>query len=76
VTASIEAAVRARADAAGRLAEARDVIAVQSERARSERKTIIAALRQMREANNLSRLIMDTVERDTGASDDAGASGG
>lgn len=76
VKASIEGAVRAREDATTRLAEARDLIAVQRERARAERVTIIASLKKMREANNLSGLILDSVERDTGAGDDAGKAGG
>jgi hypothetical protein len=69
VKASIEGAVRARDDATTRLAEARDLIAVQRERARAERATIIAALKKMREANNLAGLILDSVERDTGDGD-------
>ena len=74
VAASIDAAAQASEDARQRLAEARDVIAVQKERARAERGTIIAAVRRMREQNNLARLILDGVERDTG--NDAGAAGG
>ena len=74
VTSSIDEAVRAREDANQRLADARDVIAVQKERARYERATIITSLKKMREANNLAALIMDTVEREAG--DDAGQAGG
>ena len=66
VAASIDAAARARDDANARLAETRDLLAVQNEQARDERHTIIAALRRMREANNLARMILDTVERQTG----------
>lgn len=73
VAASIEDAARAREDATGRLEEARDLIAVQRERARYEQATIIAALKRMRENNNLARMIMDTVERDT---NDAGGGSG
>jgi F0F1-type ATP synthase membrane subunit b/b' len=73
IASSIDAAVRAREDANDRLAAARDMIAVQGERARAERATIITALRRMREQNNLARLILDTVEKETG--DDAGAAG-
>ena len=73
VAASIEAAQQARDDANKRLAAARDVIAVQGERARAERVTIIAALAKMRQQNNLARLIMDTVEREAG--NDAGSAG-
>ncbi len=75
VKASIEDAVRAREDANTRLAEARNLIAGQRERARAERATIIASLRKMRAQNNLSRLILDSVERDTGAAHDAGKAG-
>jgi len=75
VRASIAGAVRAREDANTRLAEARDLIAGQRERARAERATIIASLRKMRAQNNLSRLILDSVERDTGAAHDAGTPG-
>jgi hypothetical protein len=74
VASSIEAAACARERANEQLAAARDVIAVQGERARHERATIIAGLKKMREQNNLARLIMDTVERE--ARDDAGAAGG
>jgi len=73
VASSIEAAARARDDANQRLADARDVIAVQRERARHERETIIKSLRKMRETNNLAALIMDSVEREAG--DDAGKAG-
>lgn len=76
VAASIEAAARASEDATGRLAEMRDLIAVQQERGRQERVTIIASLRRMRENNNLARLILDTVEHETGAGDDASSAGG
>jgi hypothetical protein len=76
ITASIENAVRAREDAAGRLKETRDLIAVQGERARSERVTIIAAIKKMRETNNLAGLILDDVEKGTGADGDAGTAGG
>lgn len=74
IAASVAAAERAREDANARLADLRDVTAIQKERARHERATIIASLRKMREANNLARLIMDTVEREAG--NDAGAAGG
>ena len=74
VKASINDAVRAREDAATRLAEARDLIAVQGERARAERVTIIAAIKRMREQNHLSQLILDTVEKETGDGD--GKAGG
>jgi hypothetical protein len=76
VTASIEAAATAREEATRRLAETRDLVAVQGERARAERVTIIAALKRMRENNNLARLIMDTVEKETGTGDDASGGGG
>ena len=75
VTASIEAAATAREDATQRLQETRDLVAVQGERARAERVTIIAALKRMRADNNLARLIMETVEKETGIPDDAGAGG-
>lgn len=74
IAASINAAVNARGDANDRLAAARDLIAVQGERARAERVTVIAALRKMREQNNLARMLLDTMER--GADGDAGAAGG
>jgi hypothetical protein len=74
VKASIAGAERARDDANSRLAAARDMIAVQGERARAERATIIAAIRRMREQNHLSQLILDTVEKETG--DVPGAGGG
>ena len=70
---SIEAAVTAREEATSRLQETRDLIAVQGERARAERATIIAALKRMRANNNLAALIMDTVEKNT---NDAGGGGG
>ena len=73
VTASIETAAAAREDATKRLQETRDLVAVQGERARAERVTIIAALKRMRANNNLAALIMDTVEKDT---NDAGGGGG
>ena len=75
VTASIEAAATAREEATSRLRETRDLVAVQGERARAERVTIIAALKRMRADNNLARLIMETVEKETGIPDDAGAGG-
>jgi hypothetical protein len=70
---SIDAAVRARDEANGRLAETRDIIAAQKERARTERTVIITALARMRQQNNLARMILDTVERETG---EAGGTGG
>jgi hypothetical protein len=73
VAASITDAARACEEATGHLAAARDLIAVQAERARAERATIIAALRKMRASNNLARLIMDTVEKESGG--DAGTAG-
>lgn len=73
VAASAEAATRAREDANARLAAVRDVISVQKERARHERETVIAALKKMREQNNLAALIIDNIERETG--DDTGAPG-
>ena len=76
VAASIKAATQAREDANTQLAEARDVIAVQGERARHERATIITGLRKMREQNNLARLILDTVEQETGTGHDTSAAGG
>lgn len=66
VVASIKAAAVAREDATSQLQQARDLIAVQNERARAERVTIITALKRMRADNNLARLIMDTVEHETG----------
>jgi ABC-type transporter Mla subunit MlaD len=69
ITASIEAAARASAETAARLAETRDLIATQRERARSERTTIIASLKRMRETNNLARMLLDTVERDAHGAD-------
>jgi hypothetical protein len=71
IRASIDAAIRARDNANGRLAEARDIIAAQKERARGERATIITALARMRQQNNLARMILDTVERGTGGADEA-----
>ncbi len=64
VTASIQAAARAYDETAARLAETRDIIAVQRERGRSERETIIASLKRMRQANNLAEMLLDTVERE------------
>jgi predicted metal-dependent hydrolase len=64
IRSSIDAAVRAREDANDQLTKASDMIAVQRERARAEQVSIIAALKKMRETNNLARLILDTVERD------------
>ncbi len=64
VAASISAAARARENANEQLAVARDVIAVQRERARRERETIITALKKMRQSNNLGALILDAVEKD------------
>jgi hypothetical protein len=72
VKASIDEATRASEEAAGRLAEARDLLAVQKERARSERVTIIAALKRMRAANNLAGMILDTVEQQTGEPGETG----
>lgn len=66
ITASIEAAARASAETTQRLAETRDLIATQKERGRNERVTIIAALKKMREQNNLARMLLDTVEQETG----------
>lgn len=74
VKSSIGAAVRAKDDANHRLTEARDVTATQQERARAERATIITALARMRQANNLARMLLDTVERETGG--DHGEAGG
>ena len=74
VIASIDAAAHASSDAQARLAEARDTLAVQRERARGERETIIAAIKRYREQNNLARLILDSVEKETG--NDAGTAGG
>ena len=73
IAASLAAAERAREDANARLAELRDATAVQKERSRHERATIIASLQKMRQQNNLARLIMDTVEREAG--NDTGAAG-
>jgi hypothetical protein len=72
VKTSIGAATRASEEAAGRLAETRDLLAAQKERARAEKATIIAALARMREANNLARMILDTVEKETGGPGNAG----
>jgi len=66
IRASADAAVTAREEAAARLAETRDLVAVQAERARQERVTIIAAVRKMREQENLAGLILDEVERGAG----------
>ena len=74
IRASADAAVSAREAAAERLAETRDLIAVQAERARNERATIIAAVRKMREQDNLAGMILDEVER--GAAGDPGADSG
>jgi hypothetical protein len=74
IRASADAAVTAREEAGARLAETRNLIAVQSERARHERATIIAAVRKIREQDNLARLILDEVERGTGS--DPGADSG
>jgi hypothetical protein len=73
IASSIDAAVRAREDANERLAAAQNAIAVQRERARAERLTIITALRKMREQNNLARMILDTVERETTDGPDPGS---
>ena len=64
IRSSIDAAVRAREDANDQLTNVKDMITVQRERARAEQVSIIAALKKMRETNNLARLILDTVERD------------
>jgi hypothetical protein len=74
IRASADAAVTAREEAAGRLAETRDLIAAQAERARRERATIIAAIRRMREQDSLAGLILDDLER--GAGGDTGADSG
>jgi hypothetical protein len=74
ITASADAAVTARKTAAAKLAETRDLIAVQAERVRVERATIIAAVRKMREQDNLAGMILDEVER--GAAGDPGADSG
>jgi hypothetical protein len=74
ITASADAAVAARKAAAAKLAETRDLIATQAERARNERATIIAAVRKMREQDNLAGLILDDMER--GAASDPGADSG
>jgi hypothetical protein len=74
IRASADAAVRARENATARLTETRDLIAVQAERARHERATIIAAVRKMREQNNLAGMILDEVER--GTDGDPGADSG
>ena len=66
IAASIEAARRASAEATGRLTETRDLLATQRERARNESTTIIAALKKMRQQNNLAGMILDTVERQAG----------
>jgi len=74
IRASASAAVSAREEAAARLAETRELIAAQSERARRERATIIAAVRRIREQDSLAGLILDEVERGTGG--DPGADSG
>jgi hypothetical protein len=74
ITASADAAVTARKAAAAKLAETRDLIAVQAERGRMERATITAAVRKMREQDNLAGLILDDIER--GAGGDPGADSG
>ena len=74
ITASADAAVTARKTAAAKLAETRDLIATQAERARSERATIIAAVRKMREQDSLAGMILDDVER--GAGSEPGGDGG
>ena len=61
---SIEAARQASEESAGRLTETRELLATQKEHARNERVTIIEALRKMRAANNLSQMILDSVEKD------------
>ena len=72
VKASIGAATRASEEAAGRLAETRDLLAIQQERARNERATLIASLKRLRAANNLSKMILDTVERESGGPGETG----
>jgi hypothetical protein len=74
VVESIDAAARASRDSGERLADARHQLAGQRERARIERITIIAAIRRMREQDNLARLILDSVEREAGS--DAGTARG
>ena len=74
IRASADAAVTAREEAGARLAETRDLIAAQAERARHERATIIAAVRRIREQDNLAGLILDGIER--GAGRDPGADSG
>ncbi len=73
ITASIEAAARAATETAERLAQTRDLIAVQKACLRTERATVIASLKKMREQNNLARMLLDTVEREAG--NDARAAG-
>ena len=72
ITASINDAARASAEAAERLAAARDLIAAQKRLYRSERVSVIAALKKMRAQDNLARMLLDTVEKDAGAADEAG----
>lgn len=74
ITASAAAAVTARKAAAAKLADTRDLIATQAERGRNERATIIAAVRKMREQDNLAAMILDDIER--GADGDPGADSG
>ena len=74
IRASADAAVTAREGASARLAETRDLIATQAERARQERATIIAAVRKMRQQDSLAGLILDDIER--GAAGDPGADSG
>ena len=66
IKSSIDAATRASEEARERLARTQELLATQKERARAERVTIIAALKRMREANNLARMILDTVEQQAG----------
>jgi hypothetical protein len=72
VRTSIDKAARAAEEAAGRLTEARDLLAAQRKRGHNERVTIIASLKRMRAANNLAGMILDTVERETGEPGEAG----
>lgn len=76
ISASINEAARASREASERLAAARDLIATQKERYRAERVTVIAALRNMRQQDNLARMLLDTVEKEAGNADDPGAAGG
>jgi hypothetical protein len=71
---SSDKAVVAREEATSRLAETKDLLEAQAARARYERATIIAAVRKIREQDNLAGLILDDIERGSGGEPGTGSS--